>query len=125
MIEAHIEGLKGFKAHAKKTHKESQKALGQALVMGALLLQRESQKIVPVDTTTLKKSANDGTRLEEIGGQPSVTVGYGTDYAIYVHENMEARHAPGKTAKFLTRPMEEKKGAIIKTIENTYNRLVT
>lgn len=36
-----------------------------------------------------------------------VIVGYTAEYAVYVHEDMEARHAPGKQAKFLHQPAVE------------------
>jgi hypothetical protein len=34
----------------------------------------------------------------------SVVVGYSTGYALYVHENLQAHHAPGKEAKYLEGP---------------------
>lgn len=34
----------------------------------------------------------------------SVLVGYTAAYAIWVHENLNARHKPGKIAKFLEEP---------------------
>lgn len=34
----------------------------------------------------------------------SVIVGYAAPYGLYVHENLEARHAEGKQAKFLEQP---------------------
>jgi hypothetical protein len=37
---------------------------------------------------------------------PSVTVGYTAEYAIYVHENLEANHPVGQ-AKFLEQPARE------------------
>ena len=50
----------------------------------------------------------------------SVIVGYTANYALYVHEDMEARHAPGKQAKYLEQPARElnnsgKLGATIRT----------
>jgi len=38
--------------------------------------------------------------------QPKVTVGYATDYAVYVHENLEAYHPVGE-AKFLEKPARQ------------------
>lgn len=52
-----------------------------------LFLQRESQKIVPVQLGNLKNSAF--TRRVEPG---HVVVGYTANYAVYVHENLEAAH---------------------------------
>lgn len=39
-----------------------------------------------------------------LGKEPSVIVGYTANYGLYVHENLEARHAPGKQAKYLESP---------------------
>lgn len=36
-----------------------------------------------------------------------VAVGYTASYAIYVHENLESRHAEGTQAKFLEQPARE------------------
>lgn len=91
--------LKGsLKAHGRA----SKKSLKRGLLLAGLFLQRESQKIVPIDTGVLRASAN--TRMD---GDAAVTVSYGTDYAIYVHEDLEARHKPGKEAKFLEKPYKE------------------
>lgn len=67
-----------------------------------LWLQRESQKIVPVDSGVLRDSARpipSGT-----GFDTEVRVTYNTHYAVYVHEDLNARHKPGKTAKYLEIP---------------------
>lgn len=40
------------------------------------------------------------------GGRASVTVGYTQSYAVYVHENLEAKHPVGQ-AKFLEQPARE------------------
>jgi hypothetical protein len=37
----------------------------------------------------------------------SVVVGYTAAYAVYVHENLEAKHKEGKQAKFLEQPARE------------------
>jgi hypothetical protein len=54
-----------------------------------LVLQRESQRLVPVDYGVLKASAF--TRAEGTGLKTEVTVGYTAAYAIYVHENREMK----------------------------------
>lgn len=41
-----------------------------------------------------------------LGGAPRVEVAYDAPYAVYVHENLSARHPVG-AAKFLERPMRE------------------
>jgi hypothetical protein len=48
---------------------------------------------------------------------PSVIVGYeGVNYAVYVHENLEARHAPGTQAKYLEQPAREKQNVLAQII---------
>lgn len=79
-----------------------------------------SQVYVPVDTGALKAS---GTFEPERGMIPftkhssmgiwsktegvSYVVHYGTFYAVFVHENMTAYHAPPTGAKFLERAVTE------------------
>jgi len=57
--------------------------------LAALLLQRESQKLVPVDTGNLKASAF--TRATGKGFGIEANVGYTAAYALYVHENREMK----------------------------------
>jgi len=79
-----------------------------------LFLQRESQRVVPIDTSNLKNSAF--TRQVGAGWAIDVIVGYTAMYAVYVHENLEARHAPGKQAKFLEGPLRVHRQRIIRII---------
>lgn len=90
---------------------------GQGLKLAGLHLQRESQVIVPVDTGALKNSAYTRAEQTTLTEPPIVRVGYVQSYAVYVHEDLEARHAPGKTAKYLTRPAEEQKRVMIDIIK--------
>lgn len=82
------------------------KTLGQALYKEGAVIFEESQDEVPVDTTALKTSGN--LHFPQIvNGELVVDIVYGgasADYAIYVHEDLEARHKPGKKAKFLEDP---------------------
>jgi len=110
-------GVMGVKVvqRAFKTRKRMHaKGLHVGLMRAGLFLQRESQKLVPIDKSILKNSAN--TRAEGLGFNTAVIVSYGTDYALYVHENLEAQHAPGSVAKFLEIPLrlyQGRMGAII------------
>jgi len=90
---------------------ECQKRLKKA----GLFIQRESQKIVPVEFGVLKNSA----RTVNIGGKGFdvdivVHYGAGANYAVYVHENLEAKHKPGKRAKYLEAVVREQKTEIFK-----------
>lgn len=80
--------------------------LGQALYKEAAVIFEESQDEVPVDTGILRSSGQLGLPKIE-GGELVVDITYGgaaADYAIYVHEDLEMRHQPGKKAKFLEDP---------------------
>ena len=90
------------------------------LKKAGLFIQRESQKIVPVEFGVLKNSA----RTVNMGGKEFdadiddidivVHYGAGANYAVYVHENLEAKHKPGKRAKYLEAVVREQKTEIFK-----------
>jgi hypothetical protein len=64
----------------------------------ALLLKKRAQKRTPVDTGFLRTSSQQ--RVETAGESFKSIVDYTADYAIAVHENLNARHPTGQ-AKFL------------------------
>jgi len=102
-----ITGIPNILRNLVKAKKGLGKELERGLKKAGLNLQRDSQKIVPIDTSNLKNSAF--TRKEGgTGGLGTVIwVGYTAGYAIYVHENMNARHRTGKIAKYLEKPARE------------------
>lgn len=68
-----------------------------------------SQQLVPVDTGALRSSGHV-TKPVVSGGRVMVKVGYGgsaAPYALYVHEDPDARHALPTQFKFLEKPMVE------------------
>lgn len=65
-------------------------------------LRSESIKECPVDTGRLRASAIV-TPVQKEGNEYYCEVGYGTEYAIYVHERTELKHKVGK-AKYLEDP---------------------
>ncbi len=74
--------------------------LERGLKQAGIFVQARSQRIVPVDTANLK----GGAFTRNVGGtgaKADVVVGYVADYAVYVHENLDAHHKPGKQAKYL------------------------
>ena len=70
----------------------------RGLKRAGLFLQRESQLLVPVDTGNLKGSAF--TRSFYKGTATEVYVGYTAEYAVYVHENLEAAHGAEYNRKY-------------------------
>lgn len=83
-----------------------QAALARAVYAEATTVLNESKKIVPVDDGYLKNSGK--VEAPQISPkETSVEVTYGgaaAPYALYVHEDPDARHAPGKTYKYLEIP---------------------
>ena len=117
-----ITGMSRVIGNLKKSQAITAIGVARGLKQGGLFLQRESQKIVPVDTTNLK----GGAFTRNIGGNgfdANVIIGYVADYAVYVHENLQARHQPGKQAKYLEQPAREKKNEIFKIIKDEVKRI--
>jgi len=103
-----ITGIDKILRNMDRASADEGKKLEKNLKRAGLFTQRESQKIVPVDQSNLKASA--GTR--NIGGagfDADVVVFYNAEYAVYVHEDLNARHKPGKQAKYLESVVREKK----------------
>lgn len=131
-----VSGLPQLKKDLKAVFDRHRKGFARGIKKGGLLVQRDSQLIVPVDQGNLKASAY--TRAEGEGFYTVVYVGYTADYAIYVHEDLELRHGedynawhgeeiaagllsprgPGQQAKFLERPFREDRQQIINMIKD-------
>ena len=112
-----ITGINTVIKNMKRYDDLQARGLRRGLIRGGLFLQREAQKIVPVDTGNLKASA--GTR--NVGSSlysPDIVVhfGDGANYAVYVHENLDSRHNKGQLAKYLEKPAKEKRDEILKII---------
>lgn len=100
-----IKGDKELAAALKKAGNAGPKALDAALYAEATEIFAESQKIVPVDTGVLRASG-----VVEGPKNGEVLIGYGgaaKSYALVQHENLEYRHAEGKSAKYLEKPFTE------------------
>lgn len=90
-----------------KAGREAVPALKQATTESAYDMFEDSQMIVPVDTGALRASGVVHP-AQERGSTVEVVIGYGNSaafYAIYVHEDLEAKHAPGTSAKYLEIPV--------------------
>ena len=112
-----ITGVNKVLAKMKKAGVGYEKKVERGLKNAGLFVQRESMKIVPVDLGNLKGTA----ATENIGGKGFDTdiivhYGAGADYAVYVHENLDARHKSGKQAKYLESVVRNQKGEIFKII---------
>jgi hypothetical protein len=95
----------------------------EALLAAANVVFNKSQEYVPVDTGDLRSSgvvteygqkwsAGGGWtgHMTETPGTFGVMISYGgrgVDYAVIVHEDLRARHAPPTSAKYLERAVNE------------------
>jgi hypothetical protein len=119
--------LIGFEALEKLTSSEQSKAIdnavGMALMQEAQLMMRDSLRIVPVDTGTLRRSKRIMPLFREAGSWV-VMMGYGgaaREYALEQHENPDYKHAEGKMYKYLELPVRHR----IPDLENRLARRVT
>ena len=92
--------------------------VARGLHQAGLFVQRESQKICPIDKGPLR----GGASKRNVGGtgiKTDIVVAYHEEYAIYVHENMNAAHNTGTTAKYLERIIRERRKEIMDIIKKT------
>lgn len=111
---AKITGVSSIIKRMYTVRGDTARGMERGLKKAGPFLQRKSQQIVPVDTGALKNSAF--TRATGKGFSTEVLVGYTQSYAIYVHENLDARHKPGKYAKYLETPARENRDEMIRII---------
>jgi len=109
-----VSGVREVLQNMLRANKDIARNVARGLKRAGLFLQRESMKIVPIDTSALKNSAF--TRATGMGMSTDVIVGYTTLYAVYVHERMDLRHALGKEAKYLEKPARERREQILAII---------
>lgn len=98
-----ITGTRRLQRNLARAGGLAQRGLEAGLVREANAIMTESKRQTPVDTGRLRAS---GTVMppESRGSGVSIEMGYGTRYAIFVHEIMTAHHPVGN-AKFLERPL--------------------
>lgn len=110
-----VTGVKNVVRNMDGATKRVGVGLHQGLVATGLFIQRESQILCPIEFGLLRNSAF--TRATGEGAFTEVEVGYTAGYAVYVHENLDARHAPGTSAKFLEIPVKQYRPEMLKLIK--------
>lgn len=110
-----IKGMQKVIANLKRHGIKLGRKFEAGLKSGGLLLQREAQKITPVDKNNLRPGART-RKLSGSGFTADIVVEYLAEYAVYVHEDLEARHAAGTSAKYLEKPARQKRKEIFAEI---------
>jgi hypothetical protein len=83
--------------HGAQVANEIKRAEARGLALWAEAVLTESNAHVPIDEATLERSG-----VAQVDGDESEgAVSYDTPYAVRQHEELDYRHAPGRTAKYL------------------------
>lgn len=96
-----VKGLREVLANLDETHRRFIENGKRGLWKSGFLVEREANKQVPVDLGNLKASS-----YTKMIGPLIVQVGYTAEYALHVHEDLEANHTVGN-AKFLENAEKE------------------
>lgn len=116
----HINGLTEVEANINKIIKENWKDAKKGLLAEANIILNQSVKQTPVEFGVLRGSGTvEETKDDK--DEYEVTIGFNTDYAAAVHENLNAYHSKGK-AKYLEDPLMARVDDIPKNIAKRIKR---
>ncbi len=121
MAEIKLEGFIELTNKLNKSISQISDTVQSALLDCSNDLQQKAQDLTPIDTGALRASAF--TEADRQGENPSVIVGFEEEYAIYVHENLEAHHDVGQ-AKFLEQPLKENADKYAEHVKNKVQELI-
>lgn len=102
----------------KSAAKEVKARVNQGLFLASEYILEMSNRVVPIDETTLERSgvaSQDPSKL-------MAAVSYDTPYAVVQHENLSMRHDPGRTAKFLENTANAEASTVAKLIADTIRK---
>jgi len=126
----HVEWV-GVEQLDKLTRKETVAATNNALAIAlgqeAQIMFRNSQRRVPVDTGTLRRSGFI-LPVRKTSNGFIVEMGYGgaaSEYALDQHERADYKHASGKTWKYLEIPVRERIPNLESRLKQRIERIMT
>ena len=106
--------LRGFAARVNAVQGDvGRKAQAAVKEAGEHILGKATD-IVPHDTGVLQASGK--VEIYQQGSSFVAVISYNTPYAVEQHENMNYRHKPGRTAKYLEIPLLTETGAVRRII---------
>ncbi|MEU6822802.1 hypothetical protein ABZ921_19420 [Streptomyces atriruber] len=82
---------------------ELRQAAARGALLGAEHVLGASRQRVPINEGTLERSGSTSVDEQTL----TAAVSYDTPYATRVHEDMTARHSPGRSAKYLESVLPE------------------
>lgn len=113
-----LDGFDRMAAALRSAATRVQPSVEKVLYKGGLRVFARSQRLVPVLTGALRASGQVHAPAF-IGRVLQVTITYGgaaAGYAVYVHENLEAKHRSPTRAKFLETPLKQELPMIVKAL---------
>jgi len=114
MAKVEIRGLKGVTDALKKHPELINRAIEVELFKQGNIIMTQAKELTPVDTGALR-SSGFVEAAKRMGKRIVVTMGFGGTaqrYALFVHEDLNARHNPPTQAKFLETPARAAKKRI-------------
>ena len=117
-----VKGIKDAQRNLRAYQKRVRGAVGKALHAEGQAIMREAKKEVPVDTGRLRQTGFVGRAVDGPKG-PTVPIGFGTKYALPVHERLEVHHPVGK-AKYLEDPVNRAKKGFPARIASRVKRML-
>lgn len=114
-----LEGMDALERIIERGQKDVPKVLARAVFSEAQTVLNESKKIVPVDLGVLKNSGKV-SRPDISPSGVSVEISYGgaaAPYALIVHEDPDAQHKPGKTFKYLEKPVMARRDVFVRNVK--------
>lgn len=105
-FDVRMQGLEVLRGGLEDMPADFKRAVSGALFREVNDIFNESQRQVPVEFNTLRSSGTINPPVWT-GYRAEASIGYGgaaSEYAIYVHEILENRHAPPTKAKYLEGP---------------------
>ena len=123
-FEISLTGAKEVKAVLARLIARAPQELGGALYREAESIMTSAKAITPVDTGVLKGSGH--VQIPKVlGTQVSVELGFGgaaSGYAVYVHEDPNARHTPPTQYKYLEQPVRAAESGMLARLAKDLER---
>lgn len=100
--------------HGEAWLRRAMAAAEQGMELGMEHVLGETRKVVPLDEATLERSGK--ADAETSGTRITGVVSYDTPYAVRQHEELDYRHLPGRTAKYLETPFNAERQVVLDLI---------
>jgi hypothetical protein len=121
-VSVELKGQESLSRLFERAGNAHRKALSQAMFKEAESILKESKEIVPVDFGVLKNSGRvEQPKITATGIEVEITYGgAASQYALIVHEDPNARHAEGKSYKYLEIPVNNNADKFVDAVKDRY-----